>query len=58
MPGGKEHYENLLHALHDPDDKMKLSREDMERCAARMAAYAWKLCGKRIGKCDRNEKRR
>lgn len=46
MPGGKAHYENLLAALHGEDGACRLSREELERCAARNVALAWKLKGK------------
>ncbi|MHA9737908.1 glycoside hydrolase family 3 N-terminal domain-containing protein [Robinsoniella peoriensis] len=46
MPGGKEHFENMLQALHDTNKETCLDRETLEVHAARMIDYAWKLCGK------------
>lgn len=46
MPGGKAHYDNLLAALHGEDAPCRLSREELERCAARNVAFAWKLRGR------------
>lgn len=43
MPGGKAHYENLLGGLAQGE----LSRDDLEKCAARMVAFAWRLKGRR-----------
>ena len=42
MPGSKAHYENLLKALHDDANPYPLTREQLEKCAARMVAFAWK----------------
>ena len=46
MPGGKAHYENLLAALRGEDAACSLSREELERCAARNVELVWKLRGK------------
>lgn len=48
MPGGKGHYSNLLNALRGKSAKDTLSRDEIEKCAARMVAFAWRLKGKRI----------
>ena len=46
MPGGKAHYDNLLHALHDKNPEYTLTRKEMETCAARNIMLAWRLKGK------------
>lgn len=46
MPGGKEHYENILHALRGEDAQCSLTRQEVEKCAARNIELVWKL-GKR-----------
>ena len=50
MPGGREHHEDLLNALRDPNAPYPLTRADLEKCAARMTAMAWKLAGEADGK--------
>ena len=46
MPGAKSHYESILHALHGEDDSCVLSRQEVEKCAARNIEMAWKLRGR------------
>lgn len=46
MPGGKAHYENILNALQGKDSRYRLTREELEKCAARNVMLAWKLRGK------------
>lgn len=46
MPGGKEHYENILRALRREDADCTLTRQDVEKCAARNIEMAWKLRGR------------
>ena len=46
MPGGIEHYENILRALKGEDPECCLTRDEVERSAARGIALAWKLKGK------------
>ena len=43
MPGNKIHYENLVKALHGQTEQYPLTRGGMEKCAARMVAFAWKF---------------
>lgn len=43
MPGGKAHYENILTALLGKEGDCHLTREEVERCAARNVELAWKL---------------
>ncbi len=43
MPGGKIDHENLMKALENPDDMYHLTRKNLEKCAARVIALAWKL---------------
>ena len=45
MPGGKGHYENILRALQGKDPRCSLTRQEVERCAARNVALAWKFGG-------------
>lgn len=45
MPGGKDHYENILRALQGEDTDCHLSRSEVEICAARNIELAWKLRG-------------
>lgn len=47
MPGGKAHYENILKALRGENPKCKLTRKELEKCAARNVILAWKLLGKK-----------
>lgn len=49
MPGGKAHYDNILAALKGEDAECKLSRKEVEKCAARNIVLAWKLKGKTKG---------
>lgn len=44
MPGGKAHYENIFASLKGEDEECHLTREEVERCAARNVELAWKLC--------------
>lgn len=46
MPGGRAHYENILKALQKEDPDWVLSRQEVERCAARNIELAWKLKGR------------
>lgn len=46
MPGGKDHYENILSALQGRDSECFLTRQDVEKCAARNIELAWKLRGR------------
>ena len=41
MPGSKVHYENLLNVLNNDTCSYPLTREQLEKCAARMVAFAW-----------------
>ena len=43
MPGGKAHYENILNALWGKDPDCRLTRKELEKCAARNVMLAWKL---------------
>lgn len=43
MPGGKGDHANLMAALADEDSAYPITREDLERCAARVVELAWKL---------------
>lgn len=43
MPGGKAHYENILNALQGKDNEYALTRQEVEKCAARNVALAWEL---------------
>lgn len=43
MPGGKAHYENILNALQGKDAECGLTRQEIEKCAARNVMLAWKL---------------
>lgn len=45
MPGYKGHYDDMMNALTDPLAKYPLTRENLEKCASRMIAIAWKLKG-------------
>lgn len=45
MPGGKGDHANLMAALADEDSAYPITREDLERCAARVVELAWKLGG-------------
>lgn len=49
MPGGKGDYDNLLNALGDENATYHITRENLEKCAARMIALAWKLGGAKNG---------
>lgn len=46
MPGGKLDHVNLMAALADETNPYHITRENLERCAARVIALAWKLGGK------------
>lgn len=48
MPGGKAHYENILAALRGESGKCRLTREEVEKCAARNVIFVWKLKGCQI----------
>ncbi len=41
MPGTPMHHENLLGAINAPEAKHPITRENLERCAARMIKLAW-----------------
>lgn len=43
MPGTEGHHKDLLGALNNPDATYPITREDLERCAARMIDLAFKL---------------
>ena len=43
MPGTPGHHQNLLDALNNPQAAYPISRNDLEKCAARMIELAWKL---------------
>lgn len=43
MPGGRAHHGDLLNALKNKEHPYALTREDLEKCAARMIALAQKL---------------
>ena len=43
MPGCREHYDNILSAVDNSDSNYPLTREDLEKCAARMITYARKF---------------
>lgn len=45
MPGGKEHYENMIQARKNVSGENHLAREVLELHGARMIEYAWKLRG-------------
>lgn len=47
MPGGKAHYENILAALKGENPDCKLTRKEVEKCAARNIWLAWKLAGRK-----------
>jgi len=45
MPGTDGHHKDLLNALDNVDAAYPITRADLEKCAARMIALAWKLGG-------------
>lgn len=45
MPGTPGHHQDLLNALDNPEATYPITREDLEKCAARMIELAWKLGG-------------
>lgn len=47
MPGGNTHHRDILNALEKPDSPYALTREHLERCAAKMVAMSRKLGNKR-----------
>lgn len=49
MPGAGIHYDDIMNALNNENAKYPLTRANLEKCAARMIAMAWKLAGKTEG---------
>lgn len=47
MPGTQRHYDDIMKALSDPDAAYPITRADLERCAARMIALAWRIKGQK-----------
>lgn len=45
MPGTPGHHQDLLNALDNPEATYPITREDLEKCAARMIELAWGLGG-------------
>ncbi|SDD54124.1 beta-glucosidase [Paenibacillus sp. CF095] len=45
MPGGRKHHEDLMNALNNETVAYPLTRANLEKCASRMIAMAWKLAG-------------
>ena len=45
MPGGRQDHGNLLRALDSQAEPYGIKRENLEKCAARVIALAWKLRG-------------
>lgn len=45
MPGGRQEHQNLMEALKNPVYEYAITRENLEECAARVIALAWKLAG-------------
>ncbi len=45
MPGGKLDHVHLMEALADENNPYHITRENLEKCAARVIALAWKLGG-------------
>lgn len=43
MPGTEGHHQGLLDALYNADADYPLTREELEKCAARMIELAWRL---------------
>ncbi len=43
MPGGIAHYKNILSALKGENPECRLTRKEVEKCAARNIMLAWKL---------------